>query len=405
MLGWEARMNIKDLHKQGHSMRAVARLTGHARNTVQRALHPEQRQPPRKRGRKSALEPFKDYLRQRFTDTGLSGVRLSEEIKAMGYQGAVDAVQRYLQKIDEPRKALTKATVRFETPPGEQAQVDWAEVGSYLDEAGAKRKVYAFVMILGFSRMLYVEFTLRMRLPELIACHKRAFEYFNGFPRQILYDNMKQVRLAPGEWNPLMQDFLQHYGIIPMTCRPYRPRTKGKVERAIRYLKDNFLKGGDFADLADLRARGQHWQNQTANVRVHATTGKIPLELLPAEGLTRLSAVTEYCLTERDERIVDAEGFVRLRGSRYSVPPAVVGQKVVVEQGEQRIRVRLGEVIVAEHNLATRPGSIIARPEHVAQMWQLAMARTQVSPPRAQLLFEQPVAARPLSVYEEVAAR
>lgn len=402
MLTWELRMNVLDLHRQGHSIRNVARLSGHSRNTVRRILT-DGATPPRKRGRKSKLEPFKEYLRQRAVATGLSGVRLFEEIKRMGYEGAVDAVQRYVTEIEQPQRALTKATVRFETPPGEQAQVDWAEVGCYLDETGMKRKVYAFVIILSYSRTLYVEFTTTMKLAELIACHKRAFEYFGGFPRRILYDNMKQVRLSQGEWNPLMQDFLGHYGIAPITCRPYRPRTKGKVERAIRYLKDNFLKGREFTDLADLRARGQHWQNETANLRIHATTGRIPLELLADEGLTPLSLVADYRLVLRDERIVDAEGFVRLRGCRYSVPPAVVGQKVVVEQGEQRVRVRLGEVIVAEHPAATRPGSIIARPEHVAQMWQLAMARTVVPPARSQLLFEQPVAARPLSIYEEAA--
>src|SRR5947209_19936772 len=103
MLEWEARMNIKDLHGQGHSMRAVARLTGHARTTVERALHPEQRQLPRKRGRKSGLEPYKDYLRERYFATGLSGVRLHEELRGMGYTGAVDSVQRFLQSFDTPR--------------------------------------------------------------------------------------------------------------------------------------------------------------------------------------------------------------------------------------------------------------------------------------------------------------
>lgn len=406
MLKWEARMNIKDLYKQGHSMRAVARITGHARTTVQRALHPEQQKPPNKRGRKSGLEPFKDYLRQRYLETGLSGVRLFAEIKQMGYQGAADSVQRYLRTIDQPQKAEARATVRFETAPGEQAQVDWAECGSFVDESGERRKVYAFVMILGFSRMIYVEFTTTMKLAELIGCHQRAFEHFGGFPRRILYDNMKQIRLSPGEWNPLMQDFLGHHGIAPTTCRPYRPRTKGKVERAIRYLKDNFLKGRDFVDLADLRARAQHWQNETANVRVHATTGKRPIDLLTDEGLTPVTTVTRYQLTERDERIVDPEGFVRLRGSRYSVPPSTVGQKVFVEQGEQRVLVRLGEVVIAEHRAATRAGSIVARPEHVAEMWQLAMARTNVPPiSKSPLLFRHPVAQTPLSVYEEAASR
>lgn len=403
MLGWEARMNIKDLRAQGHSMRAVARLTGHARTTVHRALHPEQRAPPRKRGRKSGLEPHKDYVRDRYLTTGLSGVRLHEELRAMGYTGAVDCVQRYLKSLDAPRQALTKATVRFETPPGEQAQVDWAEVGYYLDAEGKRRKVYAFVMILSFSRMLYVEFTTRMNLPELIECHQRAFAHFGGWTRRILYDNMKQVRLSQSEWNPLMMDFLLHHSIAPSTHRPYRPRTKGKVERAIRYLKDNFIKGRVFADLADLRAQGQHWQNEIANVRVHATTKARPCDLLAAEHLIRLSSVVAYRLSGRVERVVDAEGYVRLAGSRYSVPPAVVGQRVIVEQGDERVSVRLGEVIIAEHPRAARTGECHAHPEHVAAMWRLAFARPPV--PRtltSARLIEQPVAARPLAMYEEV---
>lgn len=403
MLGWEARMDIKDLHGQGHSMRAVARLTGHARTTVHRALHPEQQKPPRKRGRKSGLEPHKDYLRDRYLTTGLSGVRLHEELRLMGYTGAIDSVQRYLKSLDAPRQALTKATVRFETPPGEQAQVDWAEVGAYSDDAGARRKVYAFVMLLSYSRTLYVEFTTRMNLAELIGCHQRAFAHFGGWTRRILYDNMKQVRLSSTQWNPLMMDFLAHHGIAPATHRPYRPRTKGKVERAIRYLKDNFIKGRVFADLADLRAQGQHWQSEVANVRVHATTKERPSDLFAAEQLLPVSSVVTYHLSERVERVVDAEGYVRHAGSRYSVPPAVVGQRVIVECGEQSISVRLGEVIIAEHPRAAHTGECHAHPEHVAAMWRLAFARTPV--PRtltSALLIEQPVAQRPLAVYEEV---
>ena len=321
----------------------------------------------------------------------------------MGYTGAVDAVQRYLKSLEAPRQALQKATVRFETPPGEQAQVDWAEAGYYVDDVGRRRKVYAFVMILSFSRMLYVEWTTRMNVTELIACHQRAFEFFGGWPRRILYDNMKQVRLSPSQWNPLMMDFLSHHGITPSTHRPYRPRTKGKVERVIRYLKENFLLGRTFVDLADLRAQGQHWQSEVANVRVHATTRERPCDLFTKEGLIPTSSVAAYRVRERIERVVDAEGFVRLRGSRYSVPPTAVGQRVVVEQGEQRILVRLGEVIIAEHVPATRAGECVAHPEHVAEMWRLAFARTPVPGARESApLFQQPVLVRPLSVYEEV---
>ena len=168
MLNLEGWMEVKDLHRQGHSIRQICRLTGYSRNTVRKVLRgsvPVQK--PRKQ-RASLLDEFKPYLSKRYLETGLSSVRLLEELKQMGYGGSVDVVRRYLKSLDEPRRLLTKATVRFETPPGEQAQVDWAECGSFIDEAGRRRKVYAFVMVLSYSRMLYVEFTLHMRLEQLI---------------------------------------------------------------------------------------------------------------------------------------------------------------------------------------------------------------------------------------------
>lgn len=202
MLDMEGWMEVKDLHRQGHSIRQICRLTGYSRNTVRKVLRecvPKQK--PRKQ-RASLLDEFKPYLRERYSETGLSAVRLLEEIKPLGYSGSVDVLRRYLNSLDEPRRLLTKATVRFETPPGEQAQVDWAECGSFIDEAGGRRKVYAFVMVLSFSRMLYVEFTLHMRLEQLISCHQNAFDYFGGFPNTILYDNMAQVRLPSGGLQP-----------------------------------------------------------------------------------------------------------------------------------------------------------------------------------------------------------
>lgn len=155
----------------------------------------------------------------------------------MGFTGSGDIVRRYLKELDS-LAILGKATVRFETPPGEQSQVDWAYVGAFKDDEGRLRKVYAFVMVLCYSRMLYVEFTLGMRIEELIRCHQNAFEYFGGWTHTILYDNMAQIRLPSGGLNPLMADFLNHHGISLKTCRAYRATTKGKVETVIGYLRD-----------------------------------------------------------------------------------------------------------------------------------------------------------------------
>lgn len=405
MLKLEAWMEIKDLHRQGHSIRTIAEMTGLARNTVRRVLREQMPQPAQRRGRASRLDPYKLYLEGRYRECALSAVRLLGEIKAMGYTGGIDVVRRFVRSLEPYARAQAKMTVRFETPPGEQAQADWASCGHELDETGRRRAVYAFVMVLSYSRMLYVEFTHSMVLTELIACHQRAFEFFGGWPRSILYDNMKQVRLSPSEWNPLFLDFINHHSVTPKTHRPYRPRTKGKVERMVHYLKDNFLNGRSFTDVDDLNAQGRHWLSHTANGRVHATTGRRPCDLLAEEELTALWSVPAYRLAAVSERRVDAESFVRLGRSRYSVPPEYVGSRVIVERGEQRVMVRAGDLVIAEHAPAPRPGACMTHKEHVEALWRLSLRRTDAPPaPHWHIGFHEPVATTPLVAYEEVGA-
>jgi transposase len=409
MLTVEEWMDVQRLAHQGHSLRAIARLTGYSRNTVTKLVQQPAPQPYSKRPRASKLDPFKPYLEQRYQACSLSAVRLLAEIRPMGYTGSVDLLRRYLRTLTATQRALAQATVRFETPPGLQAQVDWAHLGRFLTAQGPSVPLYAFVMVLSFSRMLYVEFTASMDLPTLLHCHQHAFAFFGGWPQELLYDNMKQVKLAPGPqgaWNPLFLDFVQHYGITPQTCRVRRPRTKGKVERMVGYLKDNFLAGRSFADRDDLNAQGQHWLTHTANVRTHATTGRRPLDLLPSEQLTPLARMAPYHLCQKQVRTVDAEGFVHLEGSRYSTPPEHVGQAVLVEESEQRILIRRGEAIIATHPRAPRRGACVVDRAHVAAFWKLALpasGSTAADPPRWEVTFAEGVATTPLALYEAVA--
>jgi len=320
----------------------------------------------------------------------------------MDFAGSVSAVRRFLQTI-ERAEISPKATVRFETPPGEQAQVDWAEIGYFLDEEGIERKIYAFLMVLSYSRMLFVEFVTEISTESLIACHQKAFAYFGGYTQRILYDNMKQVRLSRDEWNPLFQDFLGHYGIIGNTRRPYRARTKGKVERAVLYLRDGFLKGREFGNLADLRQQGFYWQEEVANRRIHATTKEKPVELIKNEQLLPSANVTEYRLAAKASRRVSAEGFVHYTGSRYSVSPQAVGKTILVEQEEQILRVKSDDLIIAEHQISTKKNADVINAEHVAEMWKLSLGKTPVPNSRKlQALFNSEVAVTPLQRYEEV---
>lgn len=333
MLQTEHWMDIHLLFKQLGSIRAVAKHTGYSRNTVRGLLRSNAPPVFDKPARKTGVDDFKDYLTRRFTEHGLSAERLLAEIRAQGFSGSIYMVRRFLKKLRPMRLAAATATVRFETAPGIQAQCDWAYCGRHLDRSGQAVSVYAFVMVLSFSRMMFVRFTTSMSLGRLIECHRDAFGFFGGVPTQILYDNMKQVKLDTGQLNPAFVDFAAHQGFAVKTCRVRRPRTKGKVERGIDYVKDNFLLGREFAGLEDLNSQSLAWLDGTANVRLHATTGHRPVDLLLSERehLTPIDSIRPYTFIERHSRKVPAESMVSFRSSRYSVPPAYVGRNVTIE--------------------------------------------------------------------------
>jgi len=405
MLTMEEWMDIRQLNREGHSVRAIARMTGFSRNTVRSVLRNGAPKPYTRKPQASKLDPFKDYLSKRYTECELSAVRLREEIAGMGYTGCINLVQRYLRTLSPATRALTSATVRFETPPGAQAQVDWAYCGRFAGPDGKEIPVYAFVMVLSFSRMLFVEFTTSMSLLTLLACHMQAFGYFGGVTKSILYDNMKQVSIRPGTWNALFLDFAGYYGFSPRTCRIRRPRTKGKVERMVAYIKDNFLAGRSFAGLTDLNTQARHWLEHTANVRVHATTGKRPADLLAEEKLCPVNTRRPYALPEVVSRKVDRESFVSHSGSRYMVAPEHVGKQVQVYCYGDKLVIRSAETILAQHKRATSTGQTVADKEHVSRLWELcAMGEQSKQPPSWQLNTGEQVATRALAEYEEVVA-
>ena len=359
----------------GQSIKAITRLTGHTRNTVRRVLRQPTKQPFNKPARHSLLDEFKPYVTKRYQQCALSSVRLLAELKPMGYRGSLATLRRFTHTLQAQQRTQRKITVRYETPPGEQGQADWTYGGRFLDQLGKLVSVYAFVMVLSFSRLLYVEFTRSMKLPVLLQCHKNAFAFFGGWPRAILYDNMKQVRLSQQQLHPQFLDFANHYGFGIKTHQPYRPRTKGKVERVVDYVKDNFLNGRCFADFADLNAQALHWLNSTANVRLHATTKQRPIDLLVKEELTSVSSIAPYLVGQQVQRQAGWDALVRFERSRYSIPPQHAGKPVLVEAYEQKIVIRSGDLIIAEHQRATQPDSSIVQPEHVAALWQLSLQR------------------------------
>ena len=294
--------------------------------------------------------------------------------------------------------------MRYETAPGEQGQADWAYCGRLRDGQGKEVAVYAFLLELGFSRLLAVELTTDMRLETLIHCHEHAFATLGGCPQTILYDNMKQIRLERERLNPLFVDFAAHVGFAMRTHRVRRPRTKGKVERMVDYLKEGFLRGRTFADLADCQAQLAHWLAQVANVRVHATTMRRPLDLWLVEQshLLPVTGVPAYRLATRAVRKVSSACWVHFQGVRYSMPPTHVGQSVLVElhSAQQRVIIRADQVIIADHPQATTRGATVSDPAHLAALWQVTLAQSTAPPSRWQHSDSAAVETRALAVYE-----
>lgn len=288
MIRTEGCMEIKILYRQGVGIREIARQMGVSRNTVRKYLR-SQAQPgysprpehPRK------LDAFKAYIEQRIEAARphwIPATVIEREIRALGYQGSIRTLRYFLAERRPPPRP--DPVVRFETYPGQQMQVDWGVFRR------GKASLSAFVATLGWSRYSYVEFVTDERFETLKRCHENAFAYFQGIPQEVLYDNMRTVvqqrhaygperhRFHPGLW-----ELAKRFGFAPRLCRPYRAKTKGKVERFIGYLRHSFyvplvtqLKQADLAlDVETANLEVLKWLRDVANVRTHQTTQAVPL--------------------------------------------------------------------------------------------------------------------------------
>ena len=399
---------IYELKGRGYSARAIAERLGLARNTVLKHLNspePLTAQPRPLRG--SRLDPYTDYIDQRVSE-GLENCRvLLREIRGLGYEGSYSTVADYVRPRRRRRQA--RATVRFETAAGEQAQVDWGSF-SYLGEDGRQHRIWAFVMVLGWSRAIYVELVRRADTASFIQCHVNAFEYFGGVPRRCLYDNAKVVTLgrdAEGqvEWNRRMLDFALRIGFELRLCQPYRAQTKGKVESGVKYVRGNLWPSLRFTDDADLNRQAVEWCTTVANRRLHGTTHRLPAEMLTEERpyLGKIPERSRLAPYLREERLVARDGFVSWEGSRYGVHWKWVGAIVQVGQRQGTVEIWANQERLAVHPRAQQPGQRFILPGQ----WE-GLPRGDDWPPRQAVAVQVPVGEverRSLEVYELAAAR
>ena len=349
---------ILDLARQGLSVSAIARRTGNDRKTIRkyidRGLEPPAYK-PREPG-PSLIRPFEAFLRERvirFPD--LTGQRLWREIRELGFTGGYSTVTELLRDV-RPAAEPALFERRFETPPGQQAQADFAFFRvPFTDEPGVERIVWLFSLVLGHSRMMWGRFVARQDLAAVLRCHVAAFEAFGGVPEQILYDRMKTAVLGEVDergivYNDKLLDLAAHYGMVPKACRPYRAKTKGKVERPFRYVREDFFLARSFRNLDDLNLQFSQWLDQIANRRLHGTTGRIVLEhFIEEQPALRPLPAGPFNAVLALERRISREGMISVGGNLYSVPDGTRRRPVEVQLTASEVHILEDGRLIASH--------------------------------------------------------
>lgn len=387
-------MTVKILLAQGVRLAKIARDLGIDPKTARRLARSDAEPKPARRRRRSMLDPYRDWLADKLA-LGVPAAEAHRQLRKLDCLAAYSTV-RDLAAALRPAKAPLPEEVRFETPPGKQAQIDWSSCGK-IDDAGCQRLLYLFTMILCYSRMAFGIFTTRMDELTLQRCHVAAFCYFGGVPHEGLYDNLKTVTIGRDAaglpiWQSAFADFDGRYGFTPRCAQPYRAKTKGKIERSIGFVKSSFLPGRNLVDLADANVQLEAWL-QDANGRVHRTHGQIVCERFIQEKPLLMPLRPAMANIDRVvTRVVSAEGWIAYEGNRYELPLGHRGKAVLVRDDGRCVRISDSGTILCEHPRLSGRGQIAARVPAPGR-------RRIVQPVPSELL----VMRRPLSVYEEVA--
>lgn len=360
-------MNIRADYNKGMNYTELSKKYGIDPRTAKKyAKSSNKPNYPKNTSRTSKIDPFKELIDEKLTEAPYSAVRIQEIITEHGFDSKYTIVKDYVRT---KKKELNKqATVRFETMPGLQGQVDWAHFPNHrVMVDGHEHKLYCFLMILGFSRMRYIEFVTDMSTDTLIQCHINAFRYFGGYPDEILYDNMKQVVLkrllkqSDSTMNPQFEDFAGFYGYAPILCRPYRGQTKGKVERTVSYVRNNLMIGIKYESLTDLNHQASSWCNKV-NAKVHGTTGKVPFDVLPSEKLNPLTR--EFQIPNRAYRKIGKDCLVSFDGNKYSVPSRFAGRDAFIKVTGQILSIYYREKVIAQHRINPGHNVMNINPHH-----------------------------------------
>jgi transposase len=413
LIGQQQWQDIHARHALCETISAIARDLDLDRKTVRTCLRqpcwtPYQRQV----AVSSLLDTHRQWLHERAPQVHYSARILFQELcRQRGWTGSYETVKLAVRPLRAAANLDALTQRRFETAPGEQAQVDWGQATVPL--GGVPTAVHIFVMTLGYSRRGYAEGFLHERLPNLLAAHEHAFEHFGGVCHTLLYDRMRTVALgthtdADGrrkiQLNATFEAFAAHWGFAPRLCRPYRAKTKGKVESGVKYVKRNFVPGRTFGDLDDFNAQLAAWSAEVSDVRTHGTTHQRPIDRFvdEARALIPTAAQASFLQAMTRERIVATDWLVSIDSNRYSVPFRLIGRTVQVVREGGRWLIRHQGQIVAEHPVLAGRAGLSILPEHGPGAALRNARQRYAEPPQADRAPEREVEIRDLHIYEQL---
>ena len=398
----------------GWGIKRIARELGCSHMTVRRYVAEGGYVPFRRRvGRPRALSGLDDWIAQRFRRHGGNADVVRQELLAeKGIALSLRTVEREVAGLRRDLAAEARATVRFETAPGHQLQIDFGERRIFL--GGIATKVFLFVATLGYSRRLHVRAFRNERQESWLEGLESTFRHFGGITTEILFDNDRglvtrhDVQTREVEFNAKFLAFARHWGFQPRACAPYRARTKGKDERGVGYVKKNAVAGRSFVSFAALESHLDGWVRDVADVRVHGTTGEVPAERFSREEAAALKPVggrPSFQALRELTRKVQADCAIEVDGNAYSVPWRLIGEQVRVTLTGAELRVVHAGREVAIHARHDGRRQRVVDGAHFAGVagFQARIIQSSASGTRVDGTAEASALLRPLAEYEALA--
>jgi len=372
-MGKITKQNIFDIHRlrnEGKSQDKIAKKLKISVDSVRKYLEDPEQVFKEHRQRASKLDDYyhtiDKYLDE---DPDVHGTVILRKLKKEGYTGEIGILRKHLKKARKKVKKQ-KVYIRFETEPGQQVQIDWGHFGS-LKYGKTKRKLYALAAVEGYSRMLYVEFTHSQKQSVLHQCLLNAFKFFGGTPEQIVVDNMltavteRQGKVV--QFNGAFLDFLRPFKIVPYACNVRSPQEKGKVERAIRYIRQNFWPLRKINNLDDVNSQVKGWLNDVANVRNHETFNERPVDRSKKLQLRKLPEFLPDC-REVCDLLVYKDMCVKFDKNSYTAPPWSVGKYLTIKADNKVVSMYYKDKKIATHFRRWESKKRVELPSHIEQV-------------------------------------